>query len=249
MAITFEKLLEVGAHYGHHKAKKHPGFERFVYETKNNVSIIDLSKTVLEYEKAVKYLKKELAAGKTVLFAGTKKQAIAPIEKIANELKMPYFISRWLGGALTNFDTLKNTITKYRTMKQDQEAGKWEKMIKKERLILMRKLAKMEVNFKGLINLNKLPDILFVIDPYNEKVAVREAVKIKIPIVALIDSNFDPELIDYPIPFNDDSVKAVEYVMDSLIEDLSVKPKTQNPKSETKSDTKTSKPKTEKIKK
>lgn len=230
MAITFEKLLEVGAQYGHHKAKKHPGFEKFVYETKNNVSIIDLSKTILEYDRAVKYLKKELASGKTILFAGTKKQSIEPIEKIAKSLNMPYFSSRWLGGAITNFDTLKNTITKYRNMKQDQEAGKWEKMIKKERLILERKLAKMDVDFKGLINLNKLPDVLFVIDPYNERVAVNEAVKIKIPIVALTDSNFDPELIDYPVPFNDDSIKAVEYIVDSLIKDLEVKPKTEKPK-------------------
>lgn len=233
MAITFEKLLEVGAQYGHHKAKKHPGFEKFVYETKNNVSIIDLSKTILEYDRAISYLKKQLASGKIVLFAGTKKQAVSPIEKIAKTLEMPYFTSRWLGGALTNFDTLKNTITKYRNMKQDQKSGKWEKMIKKERLIQERKLAKMDVDFEGLINLTKLPDILFVIDPYNEQVAVKEAVKIKIPVVALTDSNFDPELIDYPVPFNDDSIKAVEYVVDSLVKDLEVKSKSKTEKPQT----------------
>lgn len=216
MAISLKKMIDAGAHYGHHKSKKNPHFEKYVFATKNNVSIINLEITQDLFAKATEFLKEQIKQGKKILFVGTKKQAQNVIADIAESLKMPYLNNRWLGGAITNFKTLKNSIDKYKKLKEDQKAGKWSEITKKERLILERKLKKMEVDFQGLSDLDSLPEILFVVDPANEKIAVSEAKKKKIVIVALVDTNYNPDEIDYPIPMNDDSIKAVRLFMEEI---------------------------------
>lgn len=220
MSLTLEQLFESGAYFGHHKSKKHPAFEKYVFAIKNNILIIDIEQTLNEFRKAVEYLKDSIKQGKLILFVGTKKQAKKVVEETAEELKMPYLVSRWLGGGLTNFITLQASIKKFNKMNEDQKAGRWEKMIKKERLILERKQAKMAVDFKGLKNLSRLPDVLFVVDPDHERVAIAEAKKINIPVVAICDSNFDPTQLAYPIPANDDALKSVKLIVESVGEEL-----------------------------
>ncbi len=211
-------MLKAGVHFGHTNSKWHPNMEPYIYTSKQNVHIIDLETTLKQLEKAVKAVQELTAAGKTVLFVGTKQQAASIIEKYAKECDMPYVTTRWLGGLLTNYKVVSGVPKKLTKLKKDRESGELKKYTKKEQLEFDREIERLESLVGGIESLNKVPDALFVVDVKYEKTAVREALQMNVPIIALCDTNVDPSTVEYPIPANDDAVKSIELVV-SFISD------------------------------
>ncbi len=213
-----EELMDAGAHFGHIRKRWHPKMSPYIFTIRNNVHIINLEKTRDCLGKAIDFIKQLMGEGKTILFVGTKRQAKEAIKKTAVELNMPYIDFRWLGGTLTNFETVAKATNKLRTLeRQSEDKEFFEKMTKKERKNFLVELDKKDKTLGGIKEMKSLPDALFVIDAVEEKVAVAEAVKLEIPIAAIIDSNSDPSKIAYPIPANDDSKLAVNLIMESII--------------------------------
>ncbi|HWA51645.1 MAG TPA: 30S ribosomal protein S2 [Patescibacteria group bacterium] len=219
--VSLEKLLEVGAHYGHQAKRWNPKMRDFIYGTEDGVSVFDLPKTKAKLDEALAVLKEAKKNGKVVLFVGTKKQAQEKTKEVAVATNSPYIIQRFLGGTFTNFDQIKKSIKKLDQMKTDMKNGAYATYTKKEKLLLAREIEDLEKNFSGIANLNKLPDLVFIIDTHKENGAVLESKKVKIPVIGLVDSNANPDLIDYPIPMNDDAAGAVEYVLDLVKNALS----------------------------
>lgn len=212
-----EKLFELGAHLGHKKSRLDPKAKKNVYKIENGTSIIDLTKTVGQLEKANTFLKNAAKDGKVLLIVGTKKVASSFLKDFAIEHKIPYMTSKWLPGLLTNFETIINNVKKLKSLKEDRDSGAWEKFVKHERTEHSKKITKLERLYGGLESLDKKPDILIVVDPKKEKNAVKEAQSFNIPVVALVDTNANPETIDYPVVANDDASEVVEYIMSSLL--------------------------------
>lgn len=212
-----EKLFELGAHLGHKKSRLDPKAKKNVYKIENGTSIIDLTKTVVQLEKAQNFLSESAKQGKTILIVGTKKVASSVLKDLAAEKKLPYMTSKWLPGLLTNFATLHNNVKKLKNLKAEQESGAWDKLVKHERMQLAKVITKLEKLYGGLENLESRPEILLVVDPKKEKNAVKEAQSFKIPVVALVDTNANPEKLDYPVVANDDATEVVEYIMSSLL--------------------------------
>ncbi len=212
-----EKLFELGAHLGHKKNRLDPKARKNVYKIENGTSIIDLTKTVAQLEKAQNFLKEEAKKGTTILAVGTKKVASTILKELASEKKIPYMTSKWLPGLLTNFGTLNNNVKKLTTLKQEQDSGAWDKLVKHERMELAKKITKLEKLYGGLEALDARPAILIVVDPKKEKNAVKEAQSFNIPVVALVDTNANPETLEYPVVANDDAAEVVEYIMSSLL--------------------------------
>ena len=210
--ISLQELLRVGAHFGHRKAKRHPRMERFLYAKREGVNIIDLRKTAEGLDAALQFVAKAAGEGKTLMFVGTKRQAREPVKKAAKEAGAHYMTERWIGGLLTNFETMKTRIKKLLDLREMFESKEVEKYPKKERLVMQDQMRRLERNFGGVSSLTKLPDFMFVIDIKSDKIAVKEANRAGIPVVALVDSNVDPTLVDYPIPSNDDAVKVIEFM-------------------------------------
>lgn len=206
--ITMKQLLEAGAHFGHETKRWNPKMSKYVYSKRNGIHIIDLQKTVPACEKAYEAIKETVKKGEKILFVGTKKQAQNEIENWAKDCGMPYVSNRWLGGTLTNFDTIKLSIKKLIEI-EELEKNNFPGMSKKEISKMRKVLEKLRKNFAGLKELDSLPGMLFVVDTVVEENAINEARKLKIPIVAIVDSNSDPDLIDYPIPANDDAIRAI----------------------------------------
>ncbi len=211
-------MLNAGKHFGHSKSKWHPKMEPYIFTSRKGVYIIDLTKTQEKLSQALEFIKNLSSESKNILFVGTKKQVKKPLKKLAEETGMPYITEKWLGGYLTNFPVIKKSIKKYNNLVQEKQQGKLEKYTKKEQLEFDRLIEKLEKKFGGLANLNKMPDALFVWDIKKEKIAVEEARKKNIPIIAICDTNTNPELINYPIPANDDATKTIKLIINTVKE-------------------------------
>jgi small subunit ribosomal protein S2 len=203
-------LLKAGVHFGHQTRRWNPKMDRYLWGERNGIYIIDLEQTIGLLESAYMFVRDTVAKGGTVLFVGTKKQAQDPIETYAKASGMPYVNQRWLGGMLTNFRTIRGRVDKMLEFERMQAAGDFENMPKKEALLLGRELAKLQRNLDGLRDMEKLPQAVFVLDTPKEHIAVAEANRLKLPVVAVADSNSDPDLIDYVIPGNDDAIRSTE---------------------------------------
>ena len=210
--ITMKQLLEAGVHFGHQTKKWNPKMARYIYAARNDIHIIDLQLTVSLIEKAYNYVVDSVKEGKTVLFVGTKKQAQDAIREEAERCGQYYVNSRWLGGTLTNFKTIRSRIDRMTKLEKMEESGEFDLLPKKEVAKLKEEMGKLQTNLNGIRNMTKLPGIMFVVDPHNEDIAVAEARKLNIPIVAITDTNCDPDLIDYVIPGNDDAIRAIKLI-------------------------------------
>src|SRR5215213_4012307 len=203
-----KQLLEAGVHFGHQTRRWNPKMKRFIFGERNGIYIIDLNQTLVRIEAAYTFVRDLAANGGTILFVGTKKQTQDPIDNAANKCGMPYVNERWLGGMLTNFTTISARVKKMQEYERMKEAGDFEAMPKKEALILSRELEKLQRNLGGIRGLSRMPDAVFIIDTKKEHIAVTEANKLNMPIVAVVDTNCDPDLIQYVIPGNDDAIRA-----------------------------------------
>jgi small subunit ribosomal protein S2 len=238
---TLEELLKAGVHFGHNKSKWHPKMAPYLYTEKNKVHIFNLEKTQEQLKIALNFVKETVANGGTVLFLGTKKQAKELVKAAAQKCGMPYIISRWLGGTFTNSKSVLGLVKNYKKLKAEKETSKWKLFTKRERLKFDRKIEKLEPLIGGIENLNKLPEVLFIVDIKNEKTAVLEANKVKIPVVAVCDSNVNPLRVQQVIPGNDDAVKSI-YLLSNLVADAvlagQAEKKEVSPAQEIKKDTK-----------
>ena len=206
--VTMKQLLEAGVHFGHQTRRWNPKMRRFIFGERNGIYIVDLQQTLERIDTAYRFVRGTVADGGTVLFVGTKKQAREPIQNMANRCGMPYVNYRWLGGMLTNFQTVHARVAKLREMERQLATGEVEQMIKKEGLKLRREVVKLDRNLGGIRNLEKLPSAVFVIDTKQEHIAVTEANRLGIPVVAIVDTNCDPDIIQYVIPGNDDAIRS-----------------------------------------
>ena len=208
--VTMSDLLKAGVHFGHQTRRWNPKMDRYLWGERNGIYIIDLEQTIGLLDSAYTYVRDMVAKGGTILFVGTKKQAQDPIETFAKASGMPFVNQRWLGGMLTNFRTIRGRVEKMLEYERMQAAGDFDNMPKKEALLLTRELTKLQRNLDGLRDMEKLPQAVFVLDTPKEHIAVAEANRLKLPVVAVADSNSDPDLIDYVIPGNDDAIRSTE---------------------------------------
>ena len=210
--ITMKQLLEAGVHFGHQTRKWNPKMGKYIYAARNDIHIIDLQLTVGLIEEAYKFVAESVKEGKSVLFVGTKKQAQDAIKEEAERCGMYYINSRWLGGCLTNFKTIRSRIDRMIKLEKMEESGEFELLPKKEVAKLKEEMTKLQTNLGGIKDMHKLPGVMFIVDPHNEDIAVAEARKLNIPIVAITDTNCDPDVIDYVIPGNDDAIRAIKLI-------------------------------------
>lgn len=218
MNVSVKDLLDAGVHFGHQVRRWNPKSKPFVYDNRHGISIINLEKTYDLLEKAAEAIEGIVAGGKQILLVGTKRQAIEPIRELAAATNMPFCVNRWMGGTLTNYETVSNSIAKYKKYLRMEEDGTLDKMHGKESAAIKRQMARMNRDFEGLLNLQGLPGALFVIDSFNENIAVAEANRLKIPVIALVDSNSDPSVLSHPIPGNDDSTKSIRIIVDVVLD-------------------------------
>lgn len=214
--VKLEELLEVGAHFGHQTKRWNPKMEEYLYGQEGGVHIFDLVKTKEALDEALGAVSELVKNKKTVLLLGTKKQIKDKVREVANEVNMPYVDERWLGGTLSNFGQIKKSVKKLEDLKQKMKDGEFAKNTKKERLLIDREIERLERFFSGVTKLEKVPDALFVIDTKREVAAVKEASRMGVTVIGIVDSNSDPDMVDYPIPMNDDAAKALGYVLDKL---------------------------------
>ncbi len=208
--VTMKQMLEAGVHFGHQTRRWNPKMKRFIHGDRNGVYIIDLEETLRRIETAYTFVRDTVADGGTVLFVGTKKQAQEPIRRHAQSVGMPFVDQRWLGGMLTNYQTISKRVGKMLEYERMRAAGEFEEMPKKEALRYGRELEKLDRNIGGIKTMAKMPSVVFILDTIIEHIAVTEARKLGIPIVAVVDTNCDPDLITYPIPGNDDAIRSAE---------------------------------------
>jgi len=206
--ITMRQMLEAGMHFGHQTRRWNPKMKRFIFGERNGIYIIDLQQTLSRVEVAYNFVRDLVANGGTILFVGTKKQAQDPIRSYAEKCGMPYVNERWLGGMLTNFETIHKRVGKMLEYERMKASGEFDVMIKKEALLLDRELQKLQRNLGGLRSMDRRPDAIFVLDCKKEQIAITEANKLGIPVVAVVDTNVDPDVIQFPIPGNDDAIRA-----------------------------------------
>lgn len=215
-AVTMKQLLEAGVHFGHQTRRWNPKMRPYIYGERNGIHIIDLRQTVEQVETAAKYVRELTAGGGTVLFVGTKKQAQGAIAEHATRSGMPYVNYRWLGGMLTNFATIQKRIFYMRELRRLEVSGEINALPKKERLKLRRELTKLEQNLGGVVDLQRVPDSVFIIDVNAESTAVTEAARLGLPVIALVDSNCDPDRVDYVIAGNDDAIRAADLIAGAI---------------------------------
>ena len=206
--VSMRQMLEAGVHFGHQTRRWNPKMKQFIFGERNGIHIINLDQTMERVETAYAFVRDLVANGGTVLFVGTKKQAQDPIRSYAEKCGMHYVNERWLGGMLTNFETISKRVAKMQEYERMKASGEFEAMPKKEALLLSRELEKLQKNLSGMSHLSRRPDAIFVLDTMKEHIAVTEANKLKIPVVAVVDSNVDPDVVQYPIPGNDDAIRA-----------------------------------------
>lgn len=214
--ISFDQLLEAGAHFGHLKRKWNPAMAPYIFMERNDIHIIDLHKTVAKVDEAAEVIKGMAKNGKKILFVATKKQAKEPIAELAKSVGMPYVVERWPGGMLTNFPTIRKAVKKMTQIDKMTADGTFDNLSKREKLQITRQRAKLEKTLGSIADMNRLPSALFVVDVMKEHIAVREANRLGIPVFAMVDTNSDPSLIDYVIPSNDDALKAIELIVGTM---------------------------------
>ena len=219
--LTVENLISAGAHFGHLTSKWNPKMKKYVFMEKNGIHVIDLEQTLKALEKAIKYVGDVVRNGGEVLFVGTKKQAKNVLEDEAIRCGAHYITERWLGGALTNFQTIRRSIRRLEQLQRESEnEDAWKNLTKKEVLGLMREREKLELLHRGIQNMRRLPDVIFVVDTIEEKIAVHEATKLDIPVIGILDTNGDPDAVDIPIPANDDSIRAIHLITKTLADTI-----------------------------
>lgn len=206
--VSMRQMLEAGVHFGHQTRRWNPKMKQFIFGERNGIHILNLDQTIERVEVAYGFVRDLVANGGTVLFVGTKKQAQDPIRNYAEKCGMHYVNERWLGGMLTNFETISKRVSKMQEYERMKASGDFDAMPKKEALLLTRELEKLQKNLSGIAHLSRRPDAIFVLDTMKEHIAVTEANKLKIPVVAVVDSNVDPDLVQYPIPGNDDAIRS-----------------------------------------
>ena len=214
--VTMKQLLEAGVHFGHQTRRWNPKMEEYIFTERNGIYIIDLQKTVKLIDTAYNYMKDVAADGGVVLFVGTKKQAQDSIEEEATRAGKYYVNHRWLGGTLTNWKTIQSRIARLKELKKMSEDGTFDVLPKKEVAVLTKQREKLERFLGGIEDMPKIPDVMFIVDPHKEQIAVKEAQKLHIPIVAMVDTNTDPDDIDYVIPSNDDAIRAVRLITSKM---------------------------------
>ena len=214
--VAMKQLLEAGVHFGHQTRRWDPKMAEYIFQARNGIHIIDLQKTSKKLDEAYKFIKEQSEEGKTVLFVGTKKQAQECIKEAAEKCNMYYVDQRWLGGMLTNFKTIESRIQRLRDLEKMQEDGTFEVLPKKEVIGLKGEMEKLEKNLGGIKDMKEMPGVMFVVDPKKERIAILEARKLGIPVVGLVDTNCNPEDVDYPIPGNDDAIRAVKLIADVM---------------------------------
>ncbi|KKR30796.1 30S ribosomal protein S2 [Candidatus Woesebacteria bacterium RIFCSPHIGHO2_01_FULL_39_32] len=233
--VSLKELIASGAHFGHQTRRWNPKMKEFIYGEKDGIHIFDLTKTKEALDEALNVLKTASKEGKTILFVGTKKQAKEQIKKVAEDSGSFFINERWLGGILTNFEQVKRSLQKLEEMKKGLESGEYKGYTKKERLLIDREVQRLIRFFGGLVGMQKLPDLLVIVDVRREITAVKEAIASGVTTVGIVDSNSDPTDLDYPIPMNDDATRAVEYVLElmgeTIIEGKGSKKKTEKQKS------------------
>lgn len=222
VSVTMKELLEAGVHFGHQTKRWNPKMKEYIFGQRNGIYIVDLQKTIKNFKEALNFIRGVAEGGKNVLFVGTKKQAQDIVRDYATKSESSYVNQRWLGGLLTNFGIVRTSVDKLKELEEMKEDGRWDLLSKKEQSKLEKVYRKLQKNLGGLKTMSELPGAMFVIDSSKELIAISEARKMKIPIVAVVDTNGDPEAIDYPIPGNDDAVRAIELfaskMADSIIE-------------------------------
>ncbi len=222
VSVTMKELLEAGVHFGHQTKRWNPKMKEYIFGQRNGIYIVDLQKTIKNFKEALQYVKGVSESGKDILFVGTKKQAQDIVRDYAGKSESSYVNQRWLGGLLTNFGVVRGSVEKLKELEEMKEDGRWELLSKKEQSRLEKVYKKLSKNLGGIKNMTSLPGAMFVIDSSKEDIALAEAHKMKIPIVAVVDTNGDPDNIDYAIPGNDDAVRAIELfaakISESIIE-------------------------------
>ena len=216
MNITIKDLLDAGVHFGHQTKRWNPRSKPYIFDHRQGITIVDLEKTHLALEKACKFLEDLVGDGGNVLFVGTKRQAQDIVREAAISVNMPFCVNRWLGGALTNYETIKRSIAKFKKFQQMETSGELGKLSKKEESAIKREMARMQRNFNGITEMGGLPSALFVIDVNEEEIAVAEAKRCEIPCVGLVDTNSDPTALSHPIPGNDDAVKSIRIIVEAV---------------------------------
>jgi small subunit ribosomal protein S2 len=220
-SIGVKELLEAGVHFGHQTRRWNPKMKRFIFDARNGIYIIDLSQTVVQLEDACRFLAETVNAGKQVLFVGTKKQAQEAVKEAAKVCGQPYVTERWLGGTLTNFKTVKNSLKRLEKIEKMEADGSINQYVKQEQSALRREAARLVKNLDGVRKVTSNPGAMFIVDIKREHNAVAEARRLKIPIVAIVDTNCDPDLVDYPIAGNDDAIRSVRMILTAVVQTLS----------------------------
>lgn len=218
--LSIEEMTAAGVNLGHKVSKLHPKMKSYVSGIKNNVNIFDLEKTVKELEKALAFVSKIVAEGKSIIFVGTKVQLKGIVQLAAEECGIPYVTERWLGGTFTNFETIQKRVSYFKDLEKKRETGELEKYTKKERLNFDREIAKLKIKFEGIRNMPKLPDAVLIFDLDKDITCAREAKRRGIKIVAIVDTNVNPDIADYLIPANDDAISAVSYIIERVKETI-----------------------------
>ena len=214
--VAMKQLLEAGVHFGHQTRRWDPKMAEYIFQARNGIHIIDLQKTSKKLDEAYEFLRSQAAEGKTVLFVGTKKQAQECIKDAALKCGMYYIDQRWLGGMLTNFGTIKGRVQRLRDLETMEQDGTFDVLPKKEVILLKREMEILEKNIGGIKEMEELPGVIFLVDPKKERIAILEARKLNIPLVGIVDTNCNPEDLDYPIPGNDDAIRAVKLITDTM---------------------------------
>ena len=214
--VAMKQLLEAGVHFGHQTRRWDPKMAEYIFQARNGIHIIDLQKTSKKLDEAYDFIREQAEEGKAVLFVGTKKQAQECMKEAAIKCGMFYVDQRWLGGMLTNFDTIQKRIQRLKDLETMQEDGTFDVLPKKEVILLKKEMEKLEKNLGGIKEMNELPGVIFLVDPKKERIAILEAKKLGIPVVGLVDTNCNPEELDYPIPGNDDAIRAVKLIADVM---------------------------------
>ena len=214
--VAMKQLLEAGVHFGHQTRRWDPKMAEYIFQARNGIHIIDLQKTSKKIDEAYAFLKEQAEEGKTFLFVGTKKQAQECIKEAAQKSGMFYVDQRWLGGMLTNFETIRARVQRLKDLEKMQEDGTFEVLPKKEVILLKKEMDKLEKNLGGIKNMEEVPGVIFLVDPKKEHIAVLEAKKLGIPVIGLVDTNCNPEEVDYAIPGNDDAIRAVKLITDVM---------------------------------
>ena len=214
--VAMKQLLEAGVHFGHQTRRWDPRMAEYIFQARNGIHIIDLQKTAKKLDEAYNFIREQAEEGKTILFVGTKKQAQECVKEAALKCGMFYVDKRWLGGMLTNFDTIQKRIQRLKDLEAMEQDGTFEVLPKKEVILLKKEMEKLEKNLGGIKEMKELPGVMFIVDPKKERIGILEARKLGIPVIGLVDTNCNPEDVDYAIPGNDDAIRAVALIADCM---------------------------------